>query len=150
MNYVIKKFEDLTTNELYEILRVRAEVFVVEQDCVYQDLDLKDQKSYHLYCEENGEIVSYLRVIPCGISHSEVSIGRVLTREEYRKKGISRELMNRAIAFITEELGEREIRISAQAYLLGFYSSLGFTQVSDIYLEDGIEHAEMLYRKEEK
>ena len=146
MNWKIKRFEELTTTELYEILRVRAEVFVVEQTCVYQDLDLKDKKAYHLFCENNGEMAAYLRILDKGVSYPEISIGRVLTRETNRRIGLAREMMQNAILFIKEELGERHIRISAQLYLKRFYESLGFSVTSDIYLEDDIEHIEMVYR----
>ena len=146
MNWKIKRFEELTTTELYEILRVRAEVFVVEQTCVYQDLDLKDKKAYHLFCENNGEIVAYLRILDKGVSYPEISIGRVLTRETNRSTGLAREMMQKAISFVEEELSEMQIRISAQLYLKRFYESLGFSVTSDIYLEDDIEHIEMVYR----
>lgn len=145
MNWKIKKFEELTITEIYEILRVRAEVFVVEQTCVYQDLDLKDKKAYHLFCEENGEMAAYLRILEKGVSYLEVSIGRVLTTKENRGRGLAREMMQKAIWFIREEMGEKQIRISAQLYLKAFYESLGFVVTSDVYLEDDIPHVEMLY-----
>lgn len=145
MQCKIKTFNELTTAELYEILRIRAEVFVVEQTCVYQDLDLKDKKAYHLFLEDNDEVVAYLRILEKGVSYPEISIGRVLVKEECRGRGLARKLMQRAISFIKEELHENEIRISAQKYLLNFYESLGFEAVSEVYLEDGIEHVEMLY-----
>lgn len=147
MNYKIKKFNELTTKELYEILKVRAEVFVVEQNCVYQDLDSKDEVSYHLFLEDNSEIIAYLRILPKGISYLETSIGRVLTKAIYRKKGLSKEIVQKAIDFIIDILEEKEIKISAQAYLQKFYKSFGFKPISGIYLEDGIEHIEMLYQK---
>ncbi|MEW9054136.1 MAG: GNAT family N-acetyltransferase [Neobacillus sp.] len=147
MNYKIKKFNELTTKELYEILKVRAEVFVVEQNCVYQDLDSKDEVSYHLFLEDNSEIIAYLRILPKGISYPETSIGRVLTKASYRKKGLSKEMVQKAIDFIIDILEEKEIKISAQAYLQKFYRSFGFKPISGIYLEDGIEHIEMLYQK---
>ena len=146
MNWKIKRFEELTTTELYEILRVRAEVFVVEQTCVYQDLDLKDKKAYHLFCEIDGEIVAYLRILDKNVSYPEISIGRVLTTEMNRGKGLAREMMQKAISFVEEELSEMQIRISAQLYLKKFYEGLGFSVTSDIYLEDDIEHIEMVYR----
>ncbi|AVK86945.1 GNAT family N-acetyltransferase [Lysinibacillus sp. B2A1] len=147
MNWHVKEFNQLTTKELYEILKVRAEVFVVEQQCIFQDLDSKDEVSYHLFIEDNSEIVAYLRILPPNISYSEAAIGRVLTKAEHRKKGISRKLVQNAINFVTDSLGEQTIRISAQAYLLKFYNDLGFESVSEVYLEDGIEHIEMLYKK---
>ena len=145
VDWKIKRFEELTTTELYEILRVRAEVFVVEQTCVYQDLDEKDKKAYHLFCEEEGKILAYLRILDKGVSYSEISIGRVLTTENNRKKGLARELMKKAIDFIYKDLGEKQIRISGQLYLQVFYESLGFQTVSEMYLEDDIPHVEMLY-----
>ena len=144
MNWKIKRFDELTTTELYEILRVRAEVFVVEQTCVYQDLDEKDKKAYHLFCEKNGEIVAYLRILDKGVSYPEISIGRVLTRETNRRTGLAREMMQKAISFVEEELSEMQIRISAQLYLKQFYESLGFLITSEVYLEDDIEHIEMV------
>lgn len=144
MNYKIKKFSDLTIDQLYEIFKIRAEIFVVEQNCAYQDVDSRDKGAYHLFLENNNEIIAYLRILPKGISYEEVSIGRVLTKESYRKRGLSRDLMDKAIAFVIDTLGEKEIRISAQVYLQEFYKSFGFKTVSDIYLEDGIEHIEML------
>ncbi len=147
MNWKIKRFEELTITELYEILRVRAEVFVVEQICVYQDLDLKDKSAYHLFCEESGKIVAYLRILDKAVSYPEISIGRVLVTEMNRRKGLARGMMQRAMEFISKELDEKQIRISAQLYLKAFYESLGFVVVSEIYLEDDIEHVEMLYQE---
>lgn len=145
VEWKLKRFEELTTTELYEILRVRAEVFVVEQTCIYQDLDEKDKRAYHLYCEESGKVKAYLRVLDRGVSYSEISIGRVLTTENNRRKGLAREMMKNAIDFICKDLGENQIRISGQLYLQAFYESLGFQTVSEIYLEDDIPHVEMLY-----
>lgn len=145
MNWKIKRLEELTIHELYEILRVRAEVFVVEQTCVYQDLDLKDQHAYHLFCEKDGEICAYLRILDRGVSYPEIAIGRVLTRENVRHQGLAREMMEKAITFIRDYLNEKAIRISAQEYLKKFYESLGFRAVSDVYLEDGIPHIEMVW-----
>lgn len=146
MNWKIKRFEEMTTTELYEILRVRSEVFVVEQTCIYQDLDLKDKKAYHLFCENNGEIAAYLRILDKGVSYPEISIGRVLTRETNRRIGLAREMMQKAISFVEEELSEMQIRISAQLYLKQFYESLVFLITSEVYLEDDIEHIEMVRR----
>ena len=145
MNWKIKRFEEMTTTELYEILRVRSEVFVVEQTCIYQDLDEKDKRAYHLFCEEHGNIMAYARILDKGVSYSEISIGRVLTTENSRRQGLGRKLMQKAIGFISEELREKQIRISGQLYLKDFYESLGFQAVSEMYLEDEIPHVEMLY-----
>ncbi len=147
MNWHVKHFDELTTKELYEILRLRAEVFCVEQDCPYQDVDGKDYKSHHLFLEDEGTMLAYCRLIPRGISYEEVSIGRVVTKLTVRRDGYGRLLIKKAIDFIRNEWNEREIRISGQAYLLDFYQSFGFERVSDIYLEDNIEHYEMFYNR---
>lgn len=141
----LKEFKELTTEELYEILKLRSEVFVVEQNCPYQDLDDKDQPSYHLFLEDNGQIIAVLRILPENIAYKEMAIGRLIVKKSYRGKGISRKMMVRAMEFITEDLGKEKIRLSGQAYLSDFYQSLGFEKVSEMYLEDGIEHFEFLY-----
>lgn len=145
MKCKLKEFTELTTAELYEILKLRAEVFVVEQNCPYQDLDDKDQSSYHLFLEDNGQIIAVLRILPENIAYKEMAIGRLIVKKSYRGKGISRKMMLRAMEFITEDLGKEKIRLSGQAYLSDFYQSLGFEKVSEMYLEDGIEHFEFLY-----
>lgn len=146
MEYNIKAFKELTTDEIYEIMRVRNEVFVVEQNCVYQDCDGKDKKSYHLYYMNNNKVLAYVRILEKGVSYNEVSIGRVLVSKEYRGKGLARDCMKRAIDFVKNNLKENTIRISAQEYLKGFYGSLGFKEVSEVYLEDNIPHIEMVYK----
>lgn len=145
MKCKLKEFTELTTAELYEILKLRAEVFVVEQNCPYQDLDDKDQSSYHLFLEDNGQIIAVLRILPENIAYKEMAIGRLIVKKSYRGKGISRKMMVRAMEFITEDLGKEKIRLSGQAYLTDFYQSLGFEKVSEMYFEDGIEHFEFLY-----
>jgi ElaA protein len=146
MNWVIKKFNELSSDELYEILKLRSEVFVVEQECIYEDCDGKDKESYHLFAEQNGEILVYLRILGKGVSYSEISIGRFLANKKYRGRGFAKQMMLRAIEFIEHSLNEKEIRISAQVYLLDFYASFGFVKVSEVYLEDEIPHMEMLYK----
>lgn len=147
MEFYIKSYNELCKEELYEILKVRNEVFVVEQECPYQDCDGKDKHAYHLYIIENNKIIGYLRILNKGISYDEVSIGRVLVHKNHRNKGIGRKLMQKAIDHILNEMKEYDIRISAQVYLLDFYSSLGFKTTSKEYLEDDIPHIEMLYSK---
>ena len=142
MDIKIKRFEDLTTSELYEILRCRAEVFVVEQNCDYQDLDMLDMASTHLYIEADGKIMAYLRVIDPGVKYSAASIGRVLTMKEFRGQGLIRLLMSEAIR-IGKSLCDT-IEIEAQAYLTEFYNSLGFRRTSDIFMLDGIPHVSMM------
>ncbi|WP_432661913.1 GNAT family N-acetyltransferase [Wukongibacter baidiensis] len=147
MKWEIKKFRELKLEELYEILKIRNTVFVIEQECIYQDVDDKDKEAYHLFAMEDDKVVAYLRILGRGISYNEASIGRVLIDNNYRGKGLARELMLKAISFVESDLNEDTIRISAQEYLINFYGSLGFKAVSDMYLEDDIPHVEMLYKK---
>ena len=147
MNYNIKKFSELENNELYQILELRCEVFVVEQNCAYNDVDNKDQDAYHLLLEDNKKIVAGLRILKKGVSYDQISIGRVVVNKEYRGRGIAKDMMLKAIEFIENDLGEKEIKISAQAYLIDFYKSIGFVEVSQVYLEDDIPHIDMLYKK---
>ena len=143
ITYTIKPFDSLTAHELYAILQLRNLVFAVEQNCVYPDMDDKDQFSWHLMGWQEQRLVAYTRLIPPGVAYPEPSIGRVVTAPLVRRTGEGRELMRRSIAFIRERYKDHPIRIGAQLYLRNFYSSLGFVQTSDIYLEDGIEHIEM-------
>lgn len=146
MEYKIKAFEELNTRELYSILRLRSEIFVVEQNCVYQDLDNKDLSGYHLMAIDNNELVAYLRVLPKGVSYKEISIGRFVVRKDYRRKNLGLELLNKALRFIEEDLKEKEVRISAQVYVKELYKKAGFIEASEEYLEDNIPHVEMLYK----
>lgn len=148
INWVCKKFEALTSFELYEILRLRIEVFIVEQNCVFQDCDNKDQQCYHLAGYHNNEVVAYVRLVPPGVAYKEPSIGRVLSNAAYRKNGAGRLLMQEAIKKCKELFGNTNIKIGAQLYLKKFYESLGFIQSSNIYLEDDIEHIEMILSNE--
>ena len=145
MNFEIKKFSELSTEELYKILKARIDVFVVEQNCPYEECDGKDYESYHLFYRKNDKIIAYLRVIPAGISYSEPSIGRVFVDKDHRRRGIAGEMMEKAIDFLENDIEADFIRLSAQKYLLNFYEELGFVKVSEEYLEDGIPHIEMLY-----
>jgi ElaA protein len=134
-------FAELTPAQLYAIVRLRERVFVVEQNCVYVDADGIDPVSRHLWAEATGgEIAAYLRVVPAGVKHPEVSIGRVITAPEHRGAGLGKELMKRGIA----ATGHVAIRIGAQAHLERFYGELGFARSSEPYLEDGIPHIEMV------
>lgn len=148
MEWKLKKFEELTGEEVYKILKLRTEVFIVEQECPYQDSDNKDIDAYHLYLEENGEIAAYSRILKRGVSFDEAAIGRVLVNKKYRGKGLAKEMMLKAIQVMEETFNEIEIKIQAQAYLIHFYESVGFKGVSDQYLEDDIPHIDMLYKKE--
>ncbi len=143
----IKKFDELTINELYEILKLRNDIFIVEQKCLYQDVDDRDKNSYHLMIKKKDEIIAYLRILEKDVSFEEISFGRVMVKENYRGKGISRQLIQDAIDFIQNYLKEYEIRIEAQYYPINFYSSFGFVTIGDKFLSDGIEHIEMYYKK---
>lgn len=144
IKWTIKKFDDLSVQELYTILRLRSEVFVVEQNCVFQDMDNKDQLSYHLMGWDDGVLIAYTRLIPPGIAYELCSIGRVITSQAARGSGIGKLLMEKSIEEAHRLFGNTSIKIGAQLYLKEFYNSLGFKQSSDIYLEDGIDHIEMI------
>ncbi len=147
ITWILKKFTELTTAELYAIMQLRNEVFVVEQNCVYQDADDKDQSSLHFCGWEGSKLVAYTRIIPPGISYPEASIGRVVTSPAYRNTGAGRTLMKKSIELTFNNFGCTQIKIGAQVYLTKFYSSLGFIQSSEEYLEDGIPHIEMILNK---
>ena len=142
--WTCKSFDELTTKELYAILRLRSEVFVVEQNCVFLDMDNKDLYCHHLMGWENNQLLGYSRVLNAGISYEESSIGRIVTSPSARGRGIGRDLLIQSINTLYSLQGKRDIRIGAQYYLKKFYESFGFVQKGDIYLEDGIEHIEML------
>ena len=147
LKWILKKFDELTAAELYSIMQLRNEVFVVEQNCVYQDADDKDQLSMHLCGWGGNKLVAYTRIIPQGISYTQASIGRVVTSPAYRKTGAGRQLMKESISNCFSEFNCTEIKIGAQVYLTAFYHSFGFIPCSGKYLEDGIPHIEMILTK---
>lgn len=147
MQWEIKAFDQLSLQELYTILTLRTNVFVVEQACPYPEVDGKDPNCLHLLGTINGELVAYLRILPAGLRYDKVSIGRVVIKPSHRGKGLGRLMMEQAIHCITNEWKESQIKIGAQAYLEKFYQSLGFEPVSEVYLEDDIPHLDMLYSK---
>ncbi|MFH6603108.1 GNAT family N-acetyltransferase [Maribacter algicola] len=140
----IKKFEDLTPKELYAILRLRSEVFVVEQNCVYQDLDDKDVLALHVIGFKKNTVVAYTRVFKPGDYFSEASIGRVVVKANERQYGYGREIMAASIKAVENLFHTTTIHLSAQCYLQKFYNSLGFEQIGEEYLEDGIPHIGMV------
>jgi len=144
MEYFVKKFSELTTTELYKILQLRSEVFVVEQDCIYQDLDFKDQKSLHILGVKDNSIVAYTRIFKPGDYFDNASIGRVVVASLERKNNYGHEVMKASIQAIKDYFKVDKITISAQVYLKKFYESHQFKQVGVSYLEDGIPHIEML------
>jgi ElaA protein len=143
-NWICKAFDELTAAELYAILRLRSEVFVVEQNCVFLDMDDKDQYCQHLMGWRGDVLAGYSRIVPAGISYVESSIGRIVTSRVLRGHGIGRELIPQSVHTLYTLYGKQQIRIGAQYYLLKFYESFGFVQKGEIYLEDGIEHVQML------
>ena len=138
-----KLFQELTLDELYELLRIRSEVFVVEQDCVYQDLDYDDQPSVHLWLTKGDKIVAICRVCPAGTHMEEVSVGRVITTE--RGKGYGKRMMLEGVKAAQEHFGARRIEIEAQEYARGFYEQVGFRQSSEPFILDGIPHIKMIW-----
>jgi len=142
--WICKSFDQLSVNELYAIIKLRIEVFIVEQNCVFQDADDKDQKSHHFMGWIGDELAAYTRLVPKDISYDKPSIGRVVTSPKYRRSGIGKELMIKSIESAYNLWGKQPIQIGAQLYLQKFYESLGFIVSGPIYLEDGIEHVEML------
>ena len=146
MIWKIKSFEEITTSELYEIIKARVDVFVVEQDCPYHDLDGYDQQAIHIWAEEDKSVLAYCRIFNKGIKYPETSIGRVLTTEKARGKSLGKQLIQYAVETIENRFHTSEVRISAQDYLLRFYSGFGFEDTGKKYLEDNIPHTEM-FRK---
>ena len=140
----IKPFSKLSTEELYQILKIRQEVFIVEQTCYYLDADGYDQQAVHIWAEKEGEILAYSRVFEPGIKYKEASIGRVLTNPNYRKNNLGKILIRFSINTIESRFRTQSIRISAQDYLLRFYSEFGFQDTGKKYLEDDIPHTEMV------
>ena len=144
MELAVKTFQELTADELYELLRLRAEVFVVEQTCVYQDLDGKDQAALHLLLREGETRQAYARVLPAGTAFPTAGLGRVCTRS--RGRGLGRAVVAAGIRAAREKLGAEEITIEAQSYVRGLYESFGFRQSSEEFLEDGIPHIQMKWK----
>ena len=144
MQVSVKTFDQLTNKELYQILRLRSEVFVVEQDCVYQDVDNKDQIALHVMGIKDNAVVAYTRIFKPGDYFDNVSIGRVVVRQDQRKYGLGKQIMQASLAAIDQRFPDKAIEISAQSYLLKFYTELGFKVTGEEYLEDGIPHRRML------
>jgi len=142
-------FSQLHASDFHDIIQLRINVFVVEQNCPYPELDDKDKVAYHIFTRnETGELIATARILPAGISYDEISIGRVCTALSARKTGEGKILMKQTMDFINKQFGKQPVRISAQQYLVKFYSDFGFNQVSEMYLEDDIPHVEMLFNPE--
>ena len=143
MDWKTYRFEELTTKKLYEVLKLRVDVFVVEQNCPYPELDNLDQQSIHLLYSENGEVLAYARLVPAGIKYDLPSIGRVIVHKSARGRGLAKKLLERSIHYILEEWEASAIQLQGQVYLQEFYESFGFQSISDSYDEDGIPHVDM-------
>ena len=143
MKTFIKNFQDLSNTEIYQILRLRSEVFVVEQECIYQDIDNKDKNAVHIFLKEKNEIIAYSRVFKEKEYFENPSIGRVVVANKRRMYGVGKKIMNISIDYIKQNIKAKSIEISAQKYLKKFYSNLGFVQEGDEYLEDNIPHLRM-------
>ncbi len=147
MQFKFKPYQQLTVDELYDSLQLRSAIFVVEQKCIYQDMDDKDRKAWHLLGYEKGKLVAYARILEPGISYKQASIGRVVVDSNQRGKSFGKELMNEAIKRTSDLFKTNEIVISAQYYLHKFYTELGFIAEGEIYPEDDIPHVKMRYKK---
>jgi len=141
---ICKPFDSLTVKELYAIMRLRSEIFVVEQNCVFLDADNKDLSCQHLMLYHNKVLMAYARLVPAGLSFTEPSIGRIVTSNAARGKGFGKELLQLSIQNCERLYGKKPIKIGAQLYLKTFYESFGFVQTGDIYDEDGIDHIDMI------
>jgi ElaA protein len=144
IQFTIKKFDELTSHEIYELLRLRSEVFVVEQDCVYQDIDNKDQKAFHVLGFKEDRLIAYSRIFNSGDYFELPSIGRIVVQEEERKHKYGHYLVDTSIQYIVKNFQQTSILISAQTYLIKFYNEHDFVQQGEEYLEDGIPHVKML------
>jgi len=147
MKFEFKHFSELSLTELYDILQLRAEIFVVEQDCAYNDIDGLDKNGIHQFLSKDNEIVAYSRILEPGTRFPDFSIGRVVVKESERGTGLGLRMMEKAKEYILDNWDAPKIKISAQKYLRKFYENLGFVVVSEEYLEDGIPHVGMLYQK---
>lgn len=144
ISWSLHKFEELTPSDLYELLTLRSAVFVVEQQCVFLDMDNKDQRSWHLLGKINNQLVACTRLLPAGLAYECCSIGRVVTAAAVRRTGVGKLLMEESINYCEKLFGRGPIEIGAQLYLENFYQSFGFIREGEIYLEDGIEHIHMI------
>lgn len=144
INWQLKQFNTLSATELYQVLRLRSEVFVVEQSCIFLDMDNRDQDCWHLMAWKSHLLAAATRLVPPGIAYDETSIGRVVSSPQSRGEGIGRLIMVESINQCYKLFGRSPIRIGAQLYLENFYSSMGFRLAGEVYLEDGIRHVEML------
>jgi ElaA protein len=150
MDWHVLPFKELSTNQLYQILKLRQEVFILEQNCFYLDADDIDLKAFHLIGRFEGKITGYARIVPAGIVYEEIAMGRIIIVKHLREKALGIELMHVAFDFVKNQYGHQPIRISAQTYLISFYEKFGFRTKGKPYMDAGIEHIEMLRPGKEK
>ena len=143
IRWTLQEFSELTNSDLYELLKLRSAIFVVEQNCVFPDMDDKDYSSYHLCGWDNDKLVAYTRLLPPGLAYENCSIGRVVTAASVRRQGVGRLLMKKSIEECQQLFSSRDIEIGAQLYLEQFYGSFQFKREGEVYLEDGIDHIHM-------
>jgi ElaA protein len=143
IRWTLQEFSELTNSDLYELLKLRSAIFVVEQNCVFPDMDDKDYSSYHLCGWNNDKLVAYTRLLPPGLAYENCSIGRVVTAASVRRQGVGRLLMKKSIEACQQLFSSRDIEIGAQLYLEQFYGSFQFKREGEVYLEDGIDHIHM-------
>lgn len=144
LNFEIKHYSELNMNEFHDIIALRISVFIIEQNCPYQELDGKDKDAFHLMVKEKNEIIGTLRILKPGVYYEEAAIGRVVTHIEHRDKKLGHLMMEKAVQYMETELGYTSIRLSAQSHLVNYYGRHGFVSTGKEYLEDGIPHTEML------
>lgn len=148
MEWHIKSFQELSNDELYSVLKKRVDVFVVEQECPYPELDNIDRRALHCFLKIDDEIAACARILPKDTKYEEPSIGRVLVVEKFRNQGLAKQMMQHAIDYVVNDWNETRIKLQAQEHLKRFYSMLGFKQVSESYLDDGIPHIDMIWDKD--
>ncbi|WP_227396460.1 GNAT family N-acetyltransferase [Jeotgalibacillus aurantiacus] len=144
MNWELKRFDELNTRELYNILQARNAIFVVEQECAYHEIDGHDPDCWHLSLKIDGELAAYSRLLERGVKYDIASIGRIIVPEKFRGNGLARLLVQRSIDIMVNDWKEKEIKLQAQTYLRDFYESFGFEATSEEYLDDGIPHVDMV------
>ncbi|MDY7394670.1 GNAT family N-acetyltransferase [Aureibaculum sp. 2210JD6-5] len=147
MKWFLKTFNELSLEEFHSILKLRIDIFVVEQNCPYPELDNKDQIAYHCFCKENNDVIAYTRIFKPGDYYNEAAFGRVVVHQNFRKQHLGRELISKTITETYKLFGKTPIKIGGQVYLKKFYESFGFQQVGEEYLEDGIPHVYMVLNK---
>lgn len=147
MKLIVKSFGELSTDELYQMIRIREEVFVLEQQCIYVDCDGYDPRCDHIIIKDNNEVVATCRIIPAGVKYEQISIGRVVVSDKVRRRGLGTMMVEEGLAYINSKYGDQDVILSAQVAIKEMYEAVGFRVDSDVYLEDGIDHVRMIRPK---